>query len=91
MKVIIALLGGGTAAITAYLRLHNYLELWGIYRNNREYLFSVLYSYFTTTGIFRKLSDQAERDALLIETCEGCFNSENKQWRELLRMEDEQS
>lgn len=91
MKAIIALLGGGTAAITAYLRLHNYLELWGIYRNNREYLFSVLYSYFTATGIFRKLSDQAERDALLIETCEGCFNSENKQWRELLRMDDEQS
>lgn len=91
MKVIIALLGGGTAAITAYLRLHNYLELWGIYRNNREYLFSVLYSYFTATGIFRKLSDQAERDALLIETCEGCFNSENKHWRELIRKEDEKS
>lgn len=91
MKAIIALLGGGTAAITAYLRLHNYLELWGIYRNNREYLFSVLYSYFTATGIFRKLSNQSDRDELLIETCEGCFKSENKQWRELIRAEDERS
>lgn len=89
MKAVIALLGGGAAAITAYLRLHNYLELWGIYRNNREYLFSVMYSYFTATGIFRKLPDQAERDALLIETCEGCFNSENKQWRELIQKDDE--
>lgn len=90
VKAIIALLGGGTAAITAHLRLHSYLELWSIYRNNREYLFSVLYSYFTATGTFRKLADQAERDVLLIETCEACFNAENKQWRELLWKDDEQ-
>lgn len=91
MRAIISFLGGGTAAITAYLRLHNYLGLWSIYRSNREYLFSVLYSYFTATGTFRRLTDQAERDALLIETCEGCFNAENKQWYELLRTDDVQS
>lgn len=91
MKAIISFLGGGTAAITAYLRLHNYLELWSFYRSNREYLFSVLYFYFTATGIFRRITDQAERDALLIETCEGCFNAENKQWYELLRTDDAQS
>lgn len=91
MKAIIALLGGGTAAITAYIRLHNYLELWGIYRNNREYLFSILYFYFTVTGIFRTLPDQTARDTLLIETCESCFNSENKQWQELLRKANEKA
>jgi len=90
MKVVIAFLGGSITAITAYLRLHNYLELWSIYRNNREYLLSVLYSYFTATGIFRNIADQAGRDALLIETCENCFSAENKQWRELIRMDDEQ-
>ena len=84
MKVILAALGSATTAITAYLRMQNYYELWTRYRYNREYLLSTLYAYFTKTGIFKACSNQNECDALLIETCENCFNCENQGWLELL-------
>lgn len=91
MKAVIAFLGGTTAAIMAYLRLHNYLELWSIYRSHKEYVYSILYSYFTEAGIFRNLADQSERDTLLIETCEDCFRLENRQWMAVIRTDDERS
>ena len=84
MKFFIALLGSCSTAITAYLRLQNYHELWTSYRYNREYLLSVLYAYFTKTGIFRKTERQDEADCLLIETCEACFMAESGSWKVLL-------
>lgn len=84
MKIILAALGSATTAITAYLRMQNYYELWTRYRCNREYLLSTLYAYFTKIGIFKTCSNQNECDALLIETCENCFNRENQGWLELL-------
>lgn len=89
MKLVIATLGSATTAISAYLRMQNYYELWSNYRYNREFLLSTLYAYFTNTGIFRQLSTQQECDTLLIDTCEACFSTENKGWLDLLR-EDEQ-
>ena len=84
MKVILAALGSATTAITAYLRMHNYHELWTRYRCNREFLLSTLYGYFTKTGVYKTCPDQQTCDQMLIETCESCFDRENRGWTELL-------
>lgn len=63
--------------------LHNYKELWSIYRVNREMLLSTLYLYFNRVGIFNKDLDQDECDAMLIDLCEKQFQQEYGSWNEL--------
>lgn len=81
MKVIIAALGSATTAVSAYLHLQSYQELWGNYRYNREYLHSILCSYFIKTGVFANCTDQEARDKLLVETCEDFFRKEVEVWK----------
>lgn len=84
MKVFIAMLGSGSTAITAYLSLKNYRDLWGKYRYSREYLFSVLMSYFMKADIFKNIENQEALDTLLVETCEKYFRAEAQNWQELI-------
>lgn len=84
MKVFIAMLGSGSTAITAFLSLKNYRELWGKYRYSREYLLSVLQLYFMKAGIFKNIENQEDLDNLLVETCEKYFRTEAQNWRELI-------
>lgn len=83
MKAVIAALGAAIAAITSYLSLHNYKDLWGTYRSAREQTYSVLLFYFTSSGIFANKQPE-EQDRLLIESCERIFNKENQSWIEAL-------
>ena len=85
MKIILAALGSATTAISAFLRMKNYYEMWTHYRCNHEYLLSTLYAYFTKNGIFKTCANQTECDTLLIEACETCFNRENQRWIELFK------
>lgn len=84
-KVIIAALGAMVTGISAYLSLHNYKELWNIYRVNREMLLSTLYLYFNNVGIFKKDLDQDCRDAMLIDICEKSFQQEYNSWKSVIK------
>ena len=74
-----AFLGSGVTAVNAYLALHNSKDLWISYRSTCEELLRTLYFYFTSVGIFSRGS-QNDKDARLIETCEGILSHEFMSW-----------
>lgn len=81
VKILIAALGAAVTGISAYLNLHNYKDLWGKYRFNREWLLSTLYLYFNQVGVFGKDLSQESRDLMLIQMCEKCFQQEVSDWK----------
>ena len=81
MKIVIAALGAAVTSISAYLNLQNYKDLWAKYRFNREWLLSTLYLYFNQVGAFGKDLSQEERDLMLIQMCEKCFQQEVSDWK----------
>lgn len=83
IKLLIAALGSMVTGISAYLNLHNYKDLWGKYRFNREWLLSILYLYINQTGVFKKELSQESRDEMLIQMCEKCFQQEINDWKSL--------
>lgn len=82
-KLLIALLGAAVTGISAYLSLHNYKDIWSVYSSNREWLLSTLYLYFNQVGMFGKEMDQEDRDAMLVDMCERCFQQEVKDWKSI--------
>ena len=83
-KVIIAALSTTVSVITAYLELRNYHVLWMSYRTKREQLLTVLMYYFTNAGIFATISDQKQKDALLVNICEQYMSEEHLFWKGLV-------
>ena len=83
-KVVIAVLGAAVTGIGAYLSLHNYKELWNLYRVNREMLLSTLYLYFNHVGVFKKDIAQEDRDAMLIDMCEKNFQQDYGNWKSII-------
>ena len=81
VKIFIAALGAAVTSISAYLNLQNYKDLWAKYRFNREWLLSTLYLYFNQVGAFGKDLSQEERDLMLIQMCEKCFQQEVSDWK----------
>lgn len=83
VKVILAALGSSVTACNAFVALHNYKDLWLNYRNTRERLLRVLYSYFNNAGIFSKNMPQEEKDTLLVNICEEEMAGETGEWMKL--------
>ena len=82
-KLVIVILGTSVSAITAYLELENYNKLWSSYRTKREQLLGVLMYYFTNAGAFATITDQKQKDTLLVEICEQCMSEEHQFWQRL--------
>lgn len=80
-KILIAVLGAAVTSISAYLNLHNYRDMWRVYRWNREWLLNTLYLYFNKAGVFGGNISQENCDIMLIEMCENCFRQEVDDWR----------
>lgn len=80
VKVLIAALSSAVTASNAYLSLHNFKDLWMIYRNTRETLLRTLYCYFNNAGIFSQNISQDEKDILLIDSCEEKISYETNIW-----------
>ena len=80
IKLIISVFGAAVTAISAYLGVKNYKDLWRTYRNVRESLLKVLYYYFNDAGMFAQIDLQAKKDILLIDTCEKELSREMEEW-----------
>ena len=85
LRASIVLCSVATTAINALLSLHNYKDLWINYRNSREILLGMLYSYFNNTGKFAR-GTAKQKNALLIELCETEFAHEDGTWRFMQEM-----
>lgn len=85
VKALIATLGATVAACNSYISLHNYKDLWFTYRNTREVLLRILYSYFFDAGVFKKIEEYREKDAILIELCEETLSQEVGDWFSLVK------
>lgn len=85
VKVLIAALSSAVTASNAYLTLHNFKDLWMIYRNTRETLLRTLYCYFNNAGIFSQSITQEEKDILLIDSCEEKISYETDIWVSAIR------
>ena len=83
-KLVIVLFGTSLSAITAYLELQNSEKLWILYRVKREQLLEILMYYFTNAGNFATISDQRQKDALLVEICEQYMSEEYLFWKGLV-------
>lgn len=79
-KAIVAALGSAVTAISAYLSLKKYADLWRIYRNTRESLLRTLHAYFYDAGIFASVDIQSKKDVLFVEACEETLSNESNQW-----------
>ena len=82
-QVLIAVFGVAVTALNAYISLNNSKDLWVTYRNTREILLRTLYFYFNNAEKFSK-GTQEEKNALLIEVCEGEMARENGTWRSMM-------
>lgn len=85
VKALIAALGAAVTACNSYISLHNYKDLWFTYRNIREALLRILYSYFNNAGIFSQIDTQKAKDALLVKLCEEQFSNEGNDWFSLMK------
>ncbi len=85
MKVVIAALGASVTAINSFIILHNFRDLWIIYRKNREILLQTLYCYFNNAGIFSQNITQQEKDILLVNICEDEISKEINGWQSYMK------
>lgn len=85
IKVLIAALGSSVTASNAYISLHNFKDLWMVYRSTREALLRTLYSYFNNAGIFSQNITQEEKDILLIDSCEEKMSYETDIWGSVIK------
>lgn len=85
IKILIAALGSAVTASNAYISLHNFKDLWMIYRSTREALLRTLYSYFNNAGIFSQNITQEEKDILLIDSCEEKMSYETDIWGSVIK------
>lgn len=83
IKVIITLLSSFSVVVTSLLVMFNAKELWSRYRSSASGLTSLLHQYYTRTGVFEELEDQAAF-RLLAKLAESQFAEENKGWSEFL-------
>ena len=79
-RVLIALCGAAGVVLNGYLMLENTKGQWITYRENRENLISLLEQYRAGIGIFKGITNDAERDEKLIKTCETILTSEVRSW-----------
>ena len=85
VKALIAALGAAVTACNSYISLHNFKDLWFTYRNTRETLLRILYSYFNNAGVFSQSGAQEEKDILLVKLCEEEFSHETDDWLSLMK------
>ena len=85
VKALIVALGAAVTACNSYISLHNFKDLWFTYRNAREVLLRILYSYFNNVGIFSQSVTQKEKDILLVKLCEEELSHETDNWFSLLK------
>ena len=85
VKALIATLGAAVTACNSYISLHNFKDLWFTYRNTREALLRILYSYFNSAGIFSQSGTQEEKDILLVKLCEEELSHETDEWLSLMK------
>ena len=79
-QILIALCGASGVVLNGYLMLDGTLRQWVSYRDNRESLISLLEQYRMGIGHFAEISNQAERDALLVKNCERLLTREVDSW-----------
>ena len=77
-KIIITLLSSTVTAITAYIALQNFKDLWVHYRTNCEVLKSNLHSYFTKTGVYS--GDSVDSFCALVQSCESYMIQDRSTW-----------
>lgn len=85
VKVLIATLGAAVTACNSYISLHHFKDLWFTYRNTREALLRILYSYFNSAGIFSQSGTQEEKDILLVKLCEEELSHKTDEWFSLIK------
>ncbi len=85
VKALIATLGAAVTACNSYISLHNFKDLWLTYRNTREALLRILYSYFNSAGIFSQSGTQEVRDILLVNLCEEELSHETADWLSIMK------
>ncbi|EOS25916.1 hypothetical protein C806_01455 [Lachnospiraceae bacterium 3-1] len=84
-KMIIAILGAAVTATNAYISLHNFKDLWIVYRKTHGVLTRTLYHYFNNAGIYSQYSTQNQKDVLLVNICEEEISKESDGWYTILQ------
>ena len=72
-------------ATNAYISLHNFKDLWIVYRKTHGVLTRTLYHYFNNAGIYSQYSTQNQKDVLLVNICEEEISKESDGWYTILQ------
>ncbi len=78
-KILVTSISAAITAITAYIAMQNYKELWMQYRNNCEFLRSNLHNYFANAGEYTS-ADADENLRKLVQNCESFMLNGRKAW-----------
>lgn len=79
IKLLITLISSSVTAISAFLSLYHFQDLWVQYRANCEILQSLLHRYLTHTGEFNVTSEDKAFD-ILVMSCEEYMTKEFQTW-----------